>query len=170
MQAAMPPSANTPTPCTPCSCASAGHPDPEQPTRFVDKLSTFVFGERLSGIELVELGSLVVVVLSGLLVFGVLELGGMYSGGCHGGAKGAERDMMALVREAEMYRLEHGHFPDSLVRLVENGALREYPADPWGTDYQAFARPDGNTFVVRSAGPDRVHGTRDDVFNPFELD
>jgi competence protein ComGC len=130
----------------------------------------FVFGERLSGIEHLELGSLVVVVLSVLLVFGVQQVDGMSHGGCHGGAKGAESDMIAIVQEAEMYRLEHGHFPDSLVRLVENGALRKYPVDPWGTDYQAFARPDGNTFVVRSAGPDRVHGTSDDVFNPYELE
>jgi competence protein ComGC len=169
MQAAMPPSANTPSPCKPCSCASAGQHEPDVPSSLVDKLSVFVFGERLSGIELVELCGLVVAVLS-VLVLGVLGLNGMSHGGCHGGAKGAQSDMIAIVQEAEMYRLEHGHFPDSLVRLVENGDLRKYPVDPWGTDYQAFARPDGNTFFVRSAGPDRVHGTSDDVFNPYNLE
>jgi hypothetical protein len=54
--------------------------------------------------------------------------------------------------------------PDSLVQLVDAGMLREYPVDPWGTDYQAFARPDGSAFVIRCAGPDGVQGTRDDVF------
>lgn len=123
----------------------------------------FVFGERLSSIELVELGSLVVAVLS-VLVLGVLALDGWVIGYCSGPSKAAAQDIAALQQLAQMYQLEHGRLPDSLIQLVDAGALREYPVDPWGTDYQAFARPDGHAFVVRSAGPDGVHGTSDDVF------
>jgi competence protein ComGC len=121
----------------------------------------FVFGERLSAIELGSLA--VVVLLSVLLVLGLLQLEHS-NGGCISRRSVAERDMIELQQLAEMYQLEHGHKPDSLTQLVESGALREYPVDPWGTDYQAFARPDGRTFVLRCAGPDRIHGTSDDVF------
>jgi hypothetical protein len=34
--------------------------------------------------------------------------------------------------------------------------------DPWGTSFQSYCH-DGNTFRVVSAGPDRTHGTPDDI-------
>ncbi len=41
-------------------------------------------------------------------------------------------------------------------------ANRETALDPWGLPFQSYCHS-GNTFRVVSAGPDRTHGTYDDI-------
>lgn len=49
------------------------------------------------------------------------------------------------------------------VRSSEIGAKGEI-IDPWGTPYQFFVTVDGK-FHTRSAGPDKIFGTADDISN-----
>jgi hypothetical protein len=44
---------------------------------------------------------------------------------------------------------------------------RDLSQDPWETPYTLSI--DGNTYCVRSAGPDRQYGTEDDVFVEREV-
>lgn len=74
------------------------------------------------------------------------------------------------VRQAlDLYRMDHGRYPgdeEGLALLVNPGGgklpyLKELPPDPWGTPYRYRLADDGP--IVDSAGPDRRHGTADDL-------
>lgn len=70
-----------------------------------------------------------------------------------------------------MYAVDTGTYPRSLQALVsasgEPNWLGPYikggvPVDAWGTQFQ-YSLNGESDFVIRSAGPDRSHGTGDDV-------
>jgi hypothetical protein len=62
------------------------------------------------------------------------------------------------------WAMDHGPQcpPDAAAIARHAGCGR--PVDPWGTAYQVYCRERAPFFEVFSAGPDRVAGTRDDVY------
>lgn len=62
-----------------------------------------------------------------------------------------------LVQGAQVWRMSHeGQWPATLEDLVPGGVK-----DPWGTPY--LYRVVDDKPVIRSAGPDRIDGTADDI-------
>ncbi|HLQ36867.1 MAG TPA: type II secretion system protein GspG, partial [Planctomycetota bacterium] len=80
----------------------------------------------------------------------------------------AEKDLRKAYAAVEQYHRLHGRLP-ALAELVwpdshGDSLLTDVVRDPWGTDY-ALRKPGrkGHSFELRSAGPDRQLGTRDDI-------
>jgi len=67
----------------------------------------------------------------------------------------ASRDIDDLRFQAEIYRYQHGAFPERLDKIGE----RE---DPWGHPF--IYRLEGDHFIVLSAGEDGREGTGDDIY------
>lgn len=70
-----------------------------------------------------------------------------------------------------MYAVDTGKYPSSLQSLVSSSGepnwLGPYvkggvPVDAWGTQFQYSLKGDTD-FIIRSAGPDRNHGSGDDI-------
>lgn len=81
---------------------------------------------------------------------------------CSNPHRDAERDIQRLADAARIYSLAPNRPPadlDALVRagLIDWGSRR----DPWGSEYQLHA--ERGRWEIRCAGPDRTHGTRDDI-------
>jgi hypothetical protein len=79
----------------------------------------------------------------------------------------AKADVALLLDAARMFRIREHRWP-TLKDLDTPDArgkkyLEELPLDPWGNDYVLRAAAAGNGFEVRSAGPDGVLDTADDV-------
>jgi len=87
----------------------------------------------------------------------------------------------AIWTAVDHYVAEHGSPPLALTDLEsasERGPLERVPRDPWGTPV-VWLRPErrGDAGCLSSAGPDRRHGTLDDIrsrcepgeLNPFLL-
>lgn len=80
--------------------------------------------------------------------------------------KTAKTQMTMIEQALELYKMEQGHYPttdEGLLSLVRGGYLKgkEVPKDPWGSDYYYVS--DGNSFTLKSAGPDKSLGTEDDI-------
>jgi hypothetical protein len=150
---------NSATPPETCSCAFSGYDCVERRPTLVDRMSMFVFGERLPGSEL---GWIVIPVLFLLVLGGSYRL--MQPIGCGTREEYVQKDMEALTQISQMYEFTHGQVPDSCEQLRAAGLLRKCSLDPWGTAYQLFLAHDRKSIAVRSAGPDGKHGTLDDVY------
>ena len=82
----------------------------------------------------------------------------------------ARRDLHTLGRLGHFnWTMDHGKRcpPDAVAIARHMGCGRT--VDPWGTPYQLACSEDephekGLRFVVFSAGPDRIAGTRDDIY------
>lgn len=72
----------------------------------------------------------------------------------------AHLELSKLTDGIEWYQRHEGRLPGSLQELVPE-YVREVRPDPWGNAY-VYSRT-SETFEVRSAGPDHVSGTDDDV-------
>ena len=72
----------------------------------------------------------------------------------------ARTNIHALKQGVSMHRLRHGTLPESLEELAGK-ELDRIPRDPWGTAY-VYAKS-GDTFEIRSCGPNRAPGGGDDV-------
>jgi hypothetical protein len=126
-------------------------------TPIADDLSALVFVRRLFDIALVAF----------LLLFFIEAFLGYRSFSCPSDRDRAENELVKIQQVAEHYELRYGQPPTSHGQLVDAETIHKpiHPIDPWGTPYEAFVRHDG-TFVVSSAGPDRVFATLDDVYEP----
>jgi general secretion pathway protein G len=81
--------------------------------------------------------------------------------------------IQGLQTAIDAYEVDNGKFPDSLNALVNkttemnwNGPYVQnarLPADPWGKDFQYTIK--GDTYELRSGGPDASVGTADDITN-----
>ena len=76
----------------------------------------------------------------------------------------AEAEITALTQAVEMYQLERGRLPKALLDLAVSGLADKPRPDPWGQPY-LYLRVGTGDFAIRSAGPDGVHGTLDDVYD-----
>ena len=89
------------------------------------------------------------------------------------GKQSAASSQISLFESAlDSYRLDVGHYPDSLTGLVENsddedgwdgpylGRADEVPLDPWNNEY-VYSRA-GRDFSLRSYGADGVEGGEDE--------
>ena len=73
----------------------------------------------------------------------------------------------ALQSAVEMYMEINERLPDTLNQLLENeaacGIVRPWqPRDAWGTPF-VYMEMNGNRFDIRSAGPDKLMNTGDDL-------
>jgi len=71
----------------------------------------------------------------------------------------AETDAVALGGSVSEYKMEIGHYPDTINSLTQtNGQYSSWilkvPTDPWGNTYQ-YKKTD-TKFVVYSFGPDKA--------------
>lgn len=85
----------------------------------------------------------------------------------------ADLQVRSLVEAVRAYQAAKGSLPASLgVLTQETGAdgqpfLDRMPTDPWGNSYEYVVEDaKAGTFVVWSAGPDRIPDTLDDVKHP----
>ena len=79
----------------------------------------------------------------------------------------ARIDVFSLRDVAMMYKIRENRWP-TLKDLAKPDAhgqkyIEEIPLDPWGNDYELRPTADGKHIVVRSAGPDGVLETADDI-------
>ncbi len=87
--------------------------------------------------------------------------------------KAAKSDIVNIVDTIDsLYRFNNNNrIPESLQELVDpdvNGQTylkgqTEVPRDPWGNEY--YYEPQGNWFLLGSAGPDEDPDTDDDITN-----
>jgi general secretion pathway protein G len=81
--------------------------------------------------------------------------------------------IQAVQTAVDVYETDNGAYPGSLQALLtrtsENNWNGPYirdarmPKDPWGNEFQYSAR--GETYEIRSAGPDGQMGSGDDITN-----
>jgi general secretion pathway protein G len=87
----------------------------------------------------------------------------------------AEADIAELQTALDRYHLDNGYYPTTdqglralvtlpttgIVPLVyySGGYIELLPRDPWGNPY--FYRSDGNSYVLKSLGPDGVESADD---------
>jgi general secretion pathway protein G len=81
--------------------------------------------------------------------------------------------IQAVQTAVDVYETDNGVYPPSLQALLtrtsENNWNGPYirdarmPKDPWGSEFQYSAK--GETYEIRSAGPDGQMGTGDDITN-----
>jgi general secretion pathway protein G len=87
----------------------------------------------------------------------------------------AQADISALKTALDRYYLDNGYYPttdqglNALVSPPTNGRvpanyesggyIERLPQDPWGTAY--FYQSDGNSYVLKSFGPDGVESSDD---------
>lgn len=80
--------------------------------------------------------------------------------------------MISMVRVLEQYKSDYGEYPtssDGLDILLlpsdvsDEGYIKrsKIPLDPWGQDYDYTS--DGINYQIRSAGPDLMYETDDDI-------
>ena len=72
------------------------------------------------------------------------------------------RATATLALAIASYELENDYLPDTLEQL--NFPRNRIPVDAWGTPFR-YTKFDEETFEVRSAGPDKIMGTEDDITN-----
>jgi general secretion pathway protein G len=116
------------------------------------------------GFSLAEL--MVVIVIIGLLATVVAPKLFDKLGSAQVGA--AKSDMLVILDEVNMYRLNNGEIPDSLELLVqEDEKGRSYldtkvvPKDPWGNEYILDTDEDGSP-IIRCLGADGAQGGEGD--------
>ena len=119
-----------------------------------------------SGFTLVELLLVVAIlgVLAGIVVVNVAGKG-------EGARIQATRQSIANISTAvNLFEVANNGFPDSLDQLtVSDGnnpplLKKDQLNDAWGTQFQ-YKKTDKYMFEIRSAGPDRVMGSDDDITN-----
>jgi general secretion pathway protein G len=126
---------------------------------------------RRGGFTLVEvlLVLAILVILGAMVGVGVLQVK-------KNADKRAAKAQVAMIEETiNLYRIDVGSFPETLLDLQElpqglrnpdkwGGPYleKDVPPDPWGNEYQY--QPDGDSFRIWSYGPDGVDGN-DDIDN-----
>lgn len=76
--------------------------------------------------------------------------------------RATEIEMRGIIASMYSYRLSTYSLPRNLKILVDEGYIKSNAMyDEWNTEYsfQTF----GNRVVIKSAGPDKKFGTRDDI-------
>ncbi len=65
------------------------------------------------------------------------------------------------------YKQSNNNYPQSVSALQNEGFIsKDLEKDPWNTDYKLAYKTNPNgatTIIISSAGPDKQHGTDDDI-------
>jgi hypothetical protein len=111
------------------------------------------------------LGILVTFVLyGGLYYFGFVANTGVFS---DLRVKLASQIITTDAGQISLYRNEHGKLPTSFADLgTPSQANMFYTTDPWGTNL-SYAPNSNGGFELRSAGPDKLMNTNDDIVQTF---
>lgn len=76
--------------------------------------------------------------------------------------RATEIEMKGIIASMYSYRLSTYSLPRSLKTLVDEGYIKSNAMyDEWNTEYSF--QVSGNKIVIKSAGPDKKFGTRDDI-------
>ncbi|MCS7298994.1 MAG: type II secretion system protein GspG [Spirochaetia bacterium] len=76
--------------------------------------------------------------------------------------RATEIEMKGIIASMYSYRLSTYSLPRSLKTLVDEGYIKSNAMyDEWNTEYSF--QVSGNKVVIKSAGPDKKFGTRDDI-------
>ena len=119
-----------------------------------------------SGFTLVEL-LLVVAILGVLAGIVVVNLAGR---GDDARIQATRQSIANIATAVNMFEVTNSGLPDSLDQLTRSDGNSAPPLKPnqlndaWGTPFQ-YKKVDKFTFEIRSAGPDKVMGTEDDLTN-----
>ena len=122
-----------------------------------------------AGFTLIEV--LLVVVIIGILVgVAVPRLSGRVK---QAQIQGTRKTIAAVVLALDVYEVDIGHYPSSIQQLLTSSGESNWngpylkdgrmPQDAWGTDI-AYSL-EGDSYAVKSAGPDTQMGTEDDITN-----
>ena len=79
-------------------------------------------------------------------------------------AKHAQMQLNSLIKHIEFYKLENGHYPDSLKHLTNNDEFifLNDPTQSLGTYYNY--KNLGDKYLLYSSGIDRIANTKDDIY------
>jgi type II secretory pathway pseudopilin PulG len=71
-----------------------------------------------------------------------------------------------IAAQVGEYNAVYAHLPENLQKLRDPALTSKFeaqPRDPWDTDVDFSANPDGKGFRLRSRGPDKTADTADDI-------
>ena len=117
-------------------------------------------------IALVLLSVIIMVILAGIVMVNNVSPGR----GENARTLATRAMMKSICTATEMYKTANGVLPDNLEQLEErveamyNFRIDKPLHDGWGTPFR-YTKIDEGTFEVRSAGPDEVMDTKDDITN-----
>jgi hypothetical protein len=73
------------------------------------------------------------------------------------------KDKLGYIASAlEVYRINHGEYPKTL-KDMKRRQLKVKPIDAWGNRFFYKVSSDRRSYKLKSAGPDEVFGTKDDI-------
>ena len=95
----------------------------------------------------------------------------------HEGRSAITSDFQRIYAGLTVYKKLHGHYPQGNTEEIAKSLSEEDPkhpalvweshdkpmVDPWGTRFSIEIN--GEMVIIRSAGPDRLFGTTDDIVN-----
>lgn len=74
-------------------------------------------------------------------------------------------ELVQIEEAVEGYRATNQQYPEDFGQFLKDSfssRLKRVTLDSWGTPYEFERNEQG--YVIRSAGPDRLHGTEDDYY------
>ena len=121
-----------------------------------------------AGFSLIEI--MVVVIIIGLLA--AIAAPRLSGHSLHAEIRQTEANIDTIMMAIGLYEIAHGKYPSALEELVvdkpnEPGPFLEdeqVPTDAWGQNFKYYMK--GKRAKVRSAGPDKIFDTEDDLINP----
>ena len=120
---------------------------------------------RNHGFTLVEM-LLVMMIIGVLATVVVVQFGNI---GRDARITATRASIQAITTAAKTFELKAGYYPKSMEEMQtpigsdDEALLPKNLADQWGTPFQY--KLNGNSFEIRSAGPDRQMGSQDDLTN-----
>src|SRR5690349_12360595 len=116
-----------------------------------------------AGFTLIEM--LLVVVIIGVLVS--VAVGKFAHKATEAKITATEASINSIKMAVVQYEMEKSKYPESLADLVSGDKhyldQEKVPTDPWGHEFKYYLK--GDLVKIRSAGPDEIFDTEDDIEN-----